>query len=128
MLHPSCCNRIGLGRDFSVTTEYFFVAIEFVKAKSFYFSTKCFCVATEFAKANSFYVATKCFCVTTDFGQDQGISCHDREFLCRDRVSWSGVATKYFMLRQSILCYDKVFYVGQEQEFSCRDKVFLCRD
>ena len=58
MFHLSCCNRIGLGRDFSVTAEYFFSAIEFVKAKSFYFSTKCFCVATEFFKANSLYVVT----------------------------------------------------------------------
>ena len=33
-----------------------------------------------FGLGQRFYVATK-------LGQGQGISCHDREFLCRDRVS-----------------------------------------
>ena len=28
-LHPLCCNMFGLGRVFSVTIEYFCIAIEF---------------------------------------------------------------------------------------------------
>ena len=52
-----------------------------------------------------FYVATK-------FDQGQGISWRNKEFLCRYKVSWSGVATEF----------------GQGQENLCRDIIFLCHD
>ena len=52
-----------------------------------------------FGLGQGFYVTTECFYVTTEFGQGQGILCHDRVFLCRDRVlSW----LRDFMSRQSI--------------------------
>ena len=44
-----------------------------------------------------FYVATK-------FDQDQGFSCCDRTFLCRDRVGQG----------EDILCSDREFYVAIE--------------
>ena len=57
-----------------------------------------------FGLGQGFYVATK-------LGQGQGISCHDKEFLCRYRVSWSGVATKLGQ-GQGILCLDRVSWSG----------------
>ena len=73
----------------------------------------------------------KVFYVATEFGQGQGISCRNREFLCHDRVSWSGVATKYFMSQQSLvktksfliateLAKVKRFYVAR---IRCHDRV-----
>ena len=38
-------------------------------------------------KTKGFYVATGYCYVVTEFGEDQGILCHDRLFLCRDGVS-----------------------------------------
>ena len=48
-------------------------------------------------------VGIKCFFAVTEFGQDQEFLCHDKIFLCYDRV-------------------------GQSEEKLCHDKVFLCRD
>ena len=62
----------------------------------------------------------KVFYVMTEFGQGQGISCRNRDFLCRDKISWSGVTRKYFMSRQSLVktksfyVLTKYFYVATE--------------
>ena len=37
-------------------------------------------------KTKGFYVATGYCYVVTEFGQDQGILCHDRVFLCLDGI------------------------------------------
>ena len=42
---------------------------------------------------------TEGFYVAIELGQGPGISCRDREFVCRDRVSWSGVTTEYTLHR-----------------------------
>ena len=48
------------------------------------------------------------FCFVTEFDQGQEFLCHDRVFLCRDRVwPWARIS-----------CCDNVFL--------CRDKVWLC--
>ena len=43
MLHSSCCSRIGLGRDFFVATENFYVAIEFGQGQEFLCHDKFLC-------------------------------------------------------------------------------------
>ena len=48
VLHPSCCNRFGLRKGFSVVTEHFRLRKSLYKARSFYGITEYFCVATEF--------------------------------------------------------------------------------
>ena len=40
VLHPSCCNRFGLGKGFSVAIEHFRSRQSLVKAKSFYVTTE----------------------------------------------------------------------------------------
>ena len=57
VLHPSCCNRFGLGKVFSVATEHFRSRQSLVRAKSFYVVTKYFCVSIEFDLGWGFYVS-----------------------------------------------------------------------
>ena len=79
MLHPSNCNRFGLGKGFFVVTGHSRSQQSLIKARSFYVMIEYFCVATKFGLGQRFYVLTKCFYVSTKFSQGQ-------EFLCCDRV------------------------------------------
>ena len=65
VLHPSCCNRFGLGKGFSIATKHFRSGQSLVKAKSFYIAIEYFCVTAEFGLGWGFYVVT-------EFGLDRG--------------------------------------------------------
>ena len=65
VLHPSCCNKFGLGKGFSITTEHFKSQQSMVKAKSFYVATEYFYVETKFDLGWGFYVAI-------EFGLNRG--------------------------------------------------------
>ena len=75
-LHPSGCSMFGLGKDFSVATEYF-------------------CVATEFGQGQEFLYGNRVFLCCNRVWPWIGILCCDKVFLCRDRV-WS--RPRVFML------------------------------
>ena len=80
MLHPSCCNRFGLGKGFSIAIEHFRSRQILVKGRSFYVAIEYFCVMTEFGLDRRFEVVTKYFLVRLSLGQ------RPREFTSPQRI------------------------------------------
>ena len=108
---------------FSVVTN---VAIEVSLSRPRWSRQEVRC-CNRFGLGRGFYVTTECFYVVTEFDQGQGILCRDREFLCRTRISWSGVATKYFMSLHGLV-KTKRFYVATENSMSRQSFLKLCCD
>ena len=66
-----------LGR-FSITTEYFYVAIELAKARRNYVATEQFYVAIELARVGRISIAIEDFYVTTELATIESSIAHDR--------------------------------------------------
>ena len=64
------------------------------------------------------------FCVATKFGQGQEFVCHDKVFLCCDRVwPWMGFLCRdrVFLLRDKV--WPRQGILGGDRVFSYRDQV-----
>ena len=108
VFHPSCCNRFGLGKGFSVVTKHFRSKQSFVKARSFYVGTKYFCVTIELGIGWGFYVAIEYSSIAIEFGLDRGFKVSIEYFLVaaefRAKAKRVYVATEFpeIMSRQGI--------------------------